>query len=96
MFFLLSDFPEPSQLLKKYPRLEGYLYLQLAPSSLFWIPQYRSGFRSDDPPAFQYAAFTWISVVAAIAYITGGLLSLLTNYRGRACLSGGCAWSESL
>jgi len=87
-FHFFQIFPEPSPLLKRNPRLEGYLYL---PHLVTIFPYFAllnivAAFAPDDAAMFQYAAFTWISVVAAIAYLTGGLLSLLINYRqaGRA------------
>jgi phosphoserine phosphatase RsbU/P len=87
-FHFFQIFPEPSPLLKRNPRLEAYSYLPQLVTIFpyFGLLNIVAAFSPDDAGMFQYAAFTWISVVGAIAYLTGGLLSLLINYRqaGRA------------
>lgn len=87
-FHFFQIFPEPSPLLKRLPKLEAYLYLpQLVTIFLcFGLLNIVAAFAPDHAAMFQYSAFTLISYFVAIAYITGGLLSLLINYRqaGRA------------
>ena len=87
-FHFFQIFPEPSLLLKRFPRLEAYLYLPQLVTILpfFGYINIVAAFAPDDATNFQYSGFTLISFVVAIAYITGGLLSLLINYRqaGRA------------
>ena len=87
-FHFFQIFPEPSPLLKKLPRLEAYSYL---PQLLTILPYFGylnivAAFAPDDAANFQYSPLTLISFVVAIAYISGGLVSLLINYRqaGRA------------
>lgn len=87
-FHFFQIFPEPSHLLKRTPKLEAYLYLPQLVTILpyFGLLNIVAAFAPDNAGMFQHPAFAWISVVVAIAYITGGLLSLLINYRqaGRA------------
>jgi sigma-B regulation protein RsbU (phosphoserine phosphatase) len=81
-FHFFQIFPEPSRLATRFPRLEAYLYL---PQLLTIFPYYGmlnivSAFSPDDAPAFHSTALTSVSFVIAIAYLTGGLLSLFINY----------------
>ena len=82
-FFLI--FPEPSPLLRRYPRLEFYLYLPhlltlfpfLAAVNVLEAisPQLSARFRESFGPL---AVFGF---VLGVLYIAAGLLSLLVNYR---------------
>jgi len=87
-FHFFQIFPEPSPLVRRIPRLELYLYLpQLV--TIFPYLGLRNivaAFSPENDAAFDYPAFTFITSVVAIGYITAGLLSLLINYRqaGRA------------
>jgi len=87
-FHFFQIFPEPSPLARRVPRLEVYLYLpQLLTIFPYWgMLNIVRAFAPEDAPAFVYPAFTYITIVVMIGYITAGLLSLLTNYRqaGRA------------
>ena len=87
-FHFFQIFPEPSPLLKRIPRLEAYLYL---PQLVAILPYFGylnivAAFAPDEAENLHYSGFTLISFILAIVYITGGLLSLLINYRqaGRA------------
>jgi sigma-B regulation protein RsbU (phosphoserine phosphatase) len=80
-FFLI--FPEPSPLLRRVPKLEGYLYL---PQLLIIFPylglsSVLGAFAPERAPAFRSRAITLICVTIAIAYVVGGLVSLLVNYK---------------
>jgi len=87
-FHFFQIFPEPSPLLKRLPRLEAYLYLPhlVAILPYFGYLNLVAAFAPDNAANLQYSPVTLVSFVVAIAYITGGLLSLLINYRqaGRA------------
>ncbi len=87
-FHFFQIFPEPSPLARRVPRLEVYLYLpQLLTIFPYWgMLNIVRAFAPEKAPAFVYPAFTFITVVVMIGYITAGLLSLLINYRqaGRA------------
>jgi sigma-B regulation protein RsbU (phosphoserine phosphatase) len=87
-FHFFQIFPEPSPLARRVPRLEVYLYLpQLVTIFPYWgLLNIVAAFAPEKAPAFSYPAFTYITSVVAIGYITAGLLSLLINYRqaGRA------------
>jgi sigma-B regulation protein RsbU (phosphoserine phosphatase) len=87
-FHFFQIFPEPSVLLQRLPKLEGYLYLPqlLTIFPYFGLLNILAAFSPDDAPAFRIPAITLICIAVAIAYIAGGLLSLLFNYRqaGRA------------
>jgi phosphoserine phosphatase RsbU/P len=87
-FFLI--FPEPSPLLRRWPRLEKYLY---APHLLIVFPYFTvanllAAFAPGDYITFlyRYESLTLLSSAIATLYIAGGLLSLMVNYReaGRA------------
>jgi sigma-B regulation protein RsbU (phosphoserine phosphatase) len=87
-FHFFQIFPEPTPLARKIPRLETYLYL---PQLVTIFPYFGmlnivSAFAPDDAPSLHQSAFAAIGVAVAVAYIAGGLLSLLINYRqaGRA------------
>src|SRR6185369_3628296 len=87
-FHFFQIFPEPSVLLQRVPRLEGYLYLPqlLTIFPYFTLLNILAAFSPNDEPAFRVPAITLICIAVAVAYIVGGLLSLLFNYRqaGRA------------
>jgi phosphoserine phosphatase RsbU/P len=87
-FHFFQIFPEPSPLIRKIPRLEAYLYLPQLVTIFpyFGLLNIVSAFAPDDARGFRSQAFTLISAVVAIAYITGGLLSLFINY-GHAVLA---------
>lgn len=82
-FFLV--FPEPSPILKRFPRLEYYLYLPhllttftyslVADILLLFNPGLASGFTREFGPVIQ------AGLVLSFLYIAAGLASLLVNYR---------------
>jgi len=82
-FFLI--FPERSPLLRRFPRVEVYLYL---PYLLLFLPFYTTNYvlsavAPERAFAFQQK-FVRLEVVISsliVAYIAGGLVSLLVNYR---------------
>jgi sigma-B regulation protein RsbU (phosphoserine phosphatase) len=80
-FFLI--FPEPSPLVRRIPRLEGYLYVPQLLTILpyFGLSSVLAAFAPEHAPAFRSRAITLISISIAIAYVAGGLLSLLVNYQ---------------
>src|SRR5262249_43230972 len=82
-FFL--TFPEPSPLLRRFPRLEYYVYLPFALTELpFYVGAILVGALSPDSlPAFEsrFAFLGRIGGFLVVTYIAGGLLSLLANYR---------------
>lgn len=87
-FHFFQIFPEPSVLLQRVPRLEAYLYL---PQLVTIFPYFAllnilAAFAPNDELAFRVPAITLICIAVAVAYIVGGLLSLIFNYRqaGRA------------
>ncbi|HKY06113.1 MAG TPA: hypothetical protein VJQ56_14555, partial [Blastocatellia bacterium] len=82
-FFLI--FPEPSPLVRKFPRLEYYLYV---PFLLTIFPYFvaKNLLAAFSPRlALSFAASTSLLQAACMAigvlYIAGGLLSLLVNYK---------------
>ncbi len=87
-FFLI--FPEPSSLVRKFPKIEFYLYLP----HLVTVFPYLAVLNVLAAVAPERAAhlrdgFPWVNgllTVLGIAYFAGGLMSLLINYReaGRA------------
>ncbi|MFY9572857.1 MAG: SpoIIE family protein phosphatase [Blastocatellia bacterium] len=87
-FHFFQIFPEPSPLIRRVPRLEAYLYLPHLVTIFPYLGTLSvlAAVTPDDSSAFGHPALTLICVVVATAYITGGLLSLLVNYRqaGRA------------
>jgi sigma-B regulation protein RsbU (phosphoserine phosphatase) len=79
-------FPEPSALIRKYPKLEKLLYL---PHLVAFVPYFATinlmaafaprrfyNFRGD------YAGFERLGFAVMTLYIAAGLLSLMWNYRG--------------
>jgi phosphoserine phosphatase RsbU/P len=87
-FFLL--FPDPkgqlSPLLRRVPRFEWYLYIPymlnvFLSAGIIWFILYllNSGRVDDRWPKFQWGGYFWNSLI--IAYLIGGLISLLVNYR---------------
>jgi sigma-B regulation protein RsbU (phosphoserine phosphatase) len=84
-FHFFQIFPESSPLLRKFPKLEPYIYLPhlltIFPYLLLLnvlaavAPQQRFLLQ------IKYPVFAVISLVVATLYIAGGLLSLLINYR---------------
>lgn len=82
-FHFFQIFPEPSPLVRKIPRLQAYLY---APHLLTIFPYFATlnivaAFSPDKYAAFHHPALTLICIMVGTAYIAGGLLSLLVNYR---------------
>ncbi|MCI0489425.1 MAG: SpoIIE family protein phosphatase [Blastocatellia bacterium] len=82
-FFLI--FPEPSPLLRKRPRIEGYLYL---PYLIIIFPYVAllnmlEAFAPEKVAAFRmnFALVEEILTVTAVLYTAAGLMSLLVNYR---------------
>lgn len=80
-FFLI--FPEPSPLVRKIPRLEGYLYLPQLLTILpyFGLSSVLEAFAPEHAPAFRSRPIVLVSISIAIAYVAAGLLSLLVNYQ---------------
>ena len=87
-FFLI--FPEPSPALRRFPRLEYYLYL---PHLLLLLPYFGvfsalTAVSLEQALAFagRWPAWRWACLGAVGVYVAGGLLSLVSNYRqaGRA------------
>lgn len=84
-FHFFQIFPEPSSLIRKAPKLEKYLYiphlLTIFPYSVIsnllaaFAPQKYFAFR------INFSVFELIGIGVATLYLTGGLLSLLLNYR---------------
>ena len=84
-FHFFQIFPEPSSLIRKAPKLEKYLYvphlITIFPYSVIlnllaaFAPQKYFEFR------INYSFFELVSLGVATLYLTGGLLSLLLNYR---------------
>lgn len=82
-FFLI--FPEPSPLLRRFPRFEYYLYIPhlLTIFPYFALANIWSAFAIERQPPLA-DTFRWlgpVSLVLSVIYIAGGLLSLLVNYR---------------
>ncbi|HLG16294.1 MAG TPA: SpoIIE family protein phosphatase [Blastocatellia bacterium] len=82
-FFLI--FPEPSPLVRRYPRIEYYLY---APHVLTIFPYLTivnilAALAPEKTASFReaYSPFNLVSVIVMVLYIAGGLLSLVINYR---------------
>src|SRR5215510_10822501 len=83
-FHFFQIFPEPSPLVKRVPRLEAYLYLPqlLTIFPYFLLLNIVAAFSPNDELAFRIPALVpIICIIVAIAYISGGLASLLINYR---------------
>src|SRR2546425_1105511 len=82
-FHFFQVFPEPSPLVRRVPRLEAYLYLPhlLTIFPYFVLLNIVAAFSPNDEPAFRIPALILICIIVAIAYISGGLASLLINYR---------------
>jgi len=80
-FFLI--FPEPSPLVRRIPRLEGYLYLPQLLTILpyFGLSSVLAAFAPEHAPAFRSRPIMLVSIGIAIAYVAAGLLSLLVNYQ---------------
>lgn len=84
-FHFFQTFPDPSPLLQRNPKLEKLLYIPQLVTILPYYgilnvlaaaaPQRASEFQS------RFEAVDLLSFLVAIAYIAGGLLSLLVNYR---------------
>jgi sigma-B regulation protein RsbU (phosphoserine phosphatase) len=84
-FHFFQIFPEPSSLIRKAPKLEKYLYvphlLTIFPYSVIsnllaaFAPQKYIAFRTN------FSIFELVGIGVATLYLTGGLLSLLLNYR---------------
>jgi sigma-B regulation protein RsbU (phosphoserine phosphatase) len=84
-FHFFQIFPEPTPLLRRFPRLERWLYLPhlltifpcFAALNLLsaFAPERFFEFRS------QFSPLVTASIFVATAYMVGGLLSLLVNYR---------------
>jgi sigma-B regulation protein RsbU (phosphoserine phosphatase) len=84
-FHFFQIFPERSQLLRRFPRLEWYLYL---PHLLIFSPYFAAHYllltvAPERVFAFR-EQFGWLNAAGAILfslYLAGGLLSLVLNYR---------------
>lgn len=84
-FHFFQIFPEPSSLIRKAPKLEKYLYvphlLTIFPYTVIanllaaFAPQKYFKFK------LNFSIFELVSIGVATLYLTGGLLSLLLNYR---------------
>jgi sigma-B regulation protein RsbU (phosphoserine phosphatase) len=79
-------FPEPSALIRKYPKLEKLLYL---PHLVTFVPYFAiiNLFVAFAPRRFydfrnSFPGFARLSFAVMTLYIAGGLLSLMWNYRG--------------
>ena len=89
-FFLI--FPEPSRFLRKFPRLERWLYL---PFFLFVVPGAglsRLRYAAGQVPVIDYLRQLWkdlipFSGLVIIIYLIAGLSSLLINYRNAGVVS---------
>jgi sigma-B regulation protein RsbU (phosphoserine phosphatase) len=84
-FHFFQIFPEPTPLLSRFPKLERWLYL---PHLLTIFPCFAAlnilaAFSPESFFAFrnQFSPLITLSIFVATAYIAGGLLSLLINYR---------------
>ncbi len=82
-FHFFQIFPEPSPLVRRVPKLEAYLYLPqlLTIFPYFLLLNMAAAFSPNDELAFRIPALVPICIIVAIAYISGGLASLLINYR---------------
>jgi len=84
-FHFFQIFPEPSALVRKWPKLEAYLYvphlLTIFPYSV--TVNVLTAFAPDKYVDFRrnYPYFGIIMLVVVTLYLAGGLLSLLLNYR---------------
>ncbi|MGH9853504.1 MAG: SpoIIE family protein phosphatase, partial [Blastocatellia bacterium] len=82
-FFLV--FPEGGPWLRRFPRLEFLLYLPFLLTILPFSGLQRIGYHLDMPGLSQQlpasGALGLCAVVFVIAYLVGGLLALLSNYR---------------
>ncbi len=84
-FHFFQIFPEPSSLIRKAPKLEKYLYvphlLTIFPYSV--ISNLLAAFAPQKYIAFRinFSIFELVGIGVATLYLTGGLLSLLLNYR---------------
>ncbi|HKV40678.1 MAG TPA: SpoIIE family protein phosphatase [Blastocatellia bacterium] len=82
-FHFFLTFPEPSPLLKRFPKFEFYLYL---PYLLLFFPYGACAVLAELAPArFSGLAHSlaWVGELGSrliILYVAGGLLSLLVNY----------------
>lgn len=81
-FHFFQIFPEPTPLLRRFPRLEAYLYLPQLVTIFPYLGllEILGAYAPDDYRAFIYPVLTMTCVGIAIAYIAGGLLSLFINY----------------
>ncbi len=90
-FHFLLIFPEPSPLLRRFPRLRFYLYLPYL-LIIFPVSVFFNVLRVIAPErvfifAFQLSPLLTITSTLSMMYIAGGLLSLLINYRQASSLS---------
>jgi sigma-B regulation protein RsbU (phosphoserine phosphatase) len=81
-FHFFQIFPEPSSLIRRMPRLEGYLYLPqlLTIFPYFGLINILSVFAPDRAQGFRSRSLAIVSAAVALAYIIGGLISLFINY----------------
>jgi sigma-B regulation protein RsbU (phosphoserine phosphatase) len=83
-FHFFLTFPERSPLLRRFPRLEFYLYI---PFLVTFFPYWVMAVVLDLFPSLSSPALTKFAILGRmgapliIVYIAGGLLSLLLNYR---------------
>ena len=82
-FHFFQIFPEPSRLAGRFPKLELYLYLPqlVAIFPYFALLNLVTVFSPENTLSFYIPALAWVGICVAVAYIIGGLVSLLINYR---------------
>ena len=82
-FFLI--FPEVSPLLRRFPRLESYLYVPylLVVLPFFAIANVSYAIAPDRAVAFTqgFPLFSQVTYLLGLGYFAGGILSLVVNYR---------------
>ncbi len=85
-FHFFQIFPEPSPLLRRFPRLSYYLYV---PHLIFIFPYFAilnllAAFgRAESYNYFKFslAALGTVGIALSVLYVAGGLFSLMINYR---------------
>ena len=85
-FHFFQIFPEPSPLIKRFPRLTYYLYI---PHLIIVFPYLAilnllAAFGSDETHLYFKFSFPFLTLAAiaiSVLYVAGGLFSLMINYR---------------
>ena len=85
-FHFFQIFPEPSPLLRRFPRLSQYLY---APHLIIIFPYFAilnllAAFGSDENYLyfkFSFPVLKTAGIALSVLYVAGGLFSLMINYR---------------